>query len=144
MITLDKNSPAIFGKYILGFFIFTITYVVIFVASQLFLQFQNRDSASFFLTPYFINFMSAILTVYCSVSAVERFLPSIKVKMICYAFFGIICLLWLPLIIGFILALLNLIDAPVQASVLWSKDTMPELLHTITAIIFAWKLTNEN
>ncbi len=145
----DTKTPSFqvklvrFSKYFLAVIVFAGIYAIASVISQIFLQFQNRDVEGFFLTPYFVSLMSAILSVYAAISAIEHFLPSVKSKTISLIFFGFITLIWLPSITGFLLGLIGVIDVPITSHFLWSNEGLQSLFQTVIAIITSWKITKE-
>ncbi|MFP6757831.1 MAG: hypothetical protein VCC99_06375, partial [Alphaproteobacteria bacterium] len=85
--------------------------------------------------------MAGFLSVYGGLSAVERLFPTVRPRIVAWVFIGFLSFVWGPPLLGLIMGLVGLIDAPLQSHVLWSADKLPQAVQSLVAAIAAWKMT---
>lgn len=130
-------------KYTGAVIIFVISYVICSAIAHIGIWLVNLDARGFWIDflPYFAAFMAGILSVLGGLSAVERLFPTVRPRTVAWVFIGLMSFLWgLPLL-GLLMGLVGLIDAPLQSHSLWSADTPPQVIQALVAVIAAWKMT---
>ncbi|MCH7651147.1 MAG: hypothetical protein IIA63_08310 [Nitrospinae bacterium] len=130
-------------KYTGAMIVFVISYVICSVIAHIGVRLVNFDARGFWIDflPYFAAFMAGILSVLGGLSVVERVFPTVRPRTVAWVFIGLMSFFWgLPLL-GLLMGLVGLIDAPLQSHVLWSADTPPQAVQALAAVIAAWKMT---
>jgi hypothetical protein len=74
-------------------------------------------------------------------SAVERVFSTVRLRTVALIFVSLTGLFWALPLLGLILGLIGVINAPLEAHTLWSADTPPQLFQAIVAGIAVWKMT---
>ncbi len=133
-------------KYAGAVVVFVICYMICSIIAHLGVRLVNFDARGFWIDflPYFAAFMAGILSVLGGLSAVERVFSTVRLRTVAGIFFGFIGLIWAFPLLGLLLGLVGLIDAPLQSHTLWSEDTRTQLVQSLVAGIAAWKMTAAN
>ena len=130
-------------KYTGAVIVFVITYMLCSVIAHIGIRLVNYDVRGFWvdLLPYFVAFMAAILSVYGGLHAVQRLFSTVRLRTVAWVFIGLMCLLWVPALLGLLMIVSGGIDIPLQSHELWSADGPPQVIQALAAGVAAWKLT---
>ena len=130
-------------KYTGAVIVFVVSYMICSVIAHIGVRFVNFDARGFWIDflPYFAAFIAGLISVFGGLSAIERLFPTVRPRTVAWVYISLMSFLWgLPLL-GLLMGLFGLIDAPLQSHILWSADTPPQAVQGLVSVIAAWKLT---
>lgn len=130
-------------KYVGAVVVFGISYAICSGIMHVVVRFVNINERGFWIIiiPYFAGFIAGLTGVYGGLFAIDRLFPTVRPRSIAWVFIGLLGVIWgLPLL-GLLASVIGLIDASLQNHILWSADTLPQAVQTLTAVIAFWKFT---
>jgi hypothetical protein len=137
------DKAATYLKYMGAVIVFVISSIICSVLAHLLIRLINYDLQGYwvYVLPYFTAFMAGYLSILGGLSVVERVFSTVRLRTVAWIFIGLISLFWALPLIGLLLGLVGVINAPLETHTLWSADTPPQLFQALVAGIAAWKMT---
>jgi hypothetical protein len=138
---MDKTATYL--KYTGAVIVFVICFLICSIIVHFGVRLVNFDAQGFwvYLLPYLTAFMAGYLSVLGGLSAVERVFSTVRLRTVAWIFIGFTGLFWAIPLLGLLLGLVGVINAPPETHTLWSADTPPQVFQALVAGIAAWKMT---
>jgi hypothetical protein len=138
------------AKYVGAVIVFLVAYVICSAITHIAMWVTSYDERGYWndILPYIIAPIAGYFAVRGGLSAVDRLFPNVRVRTVAWVFIGFLCLMWgyplLGMFLGRLIDFVGLMDLPLQSHALWSADTPPMIIQSLTAAITAWKLTADD
>jgi hypothetical protein len=131
------------AKYTGAAIVFLIAYAICSAIAHVAMWVTSYDERGYWndILPYIIAPIAGYFAVRGGLAAVARLFPSVRARPVAWVFIALLCLIWVPPLIGLLLGLVGTIDAPIQSHLLWSASTPPMIIQSLAAAITVWKLT---
>ena len=130
-------------KYLAAVILFIVGTLAGAILVNICVRIANHDAQGIwvYVVPYFAALMAGIASAYAGLYMVDRFIPTVRLRTVVWVFIGLQALVWSPALVGLLLAVWGVMDAPLHSHSLGSGRDVPALVQSFVAAIGVFKMT---